>query len=65
MRVTDISSGLQRAQKMAALLSLNMIVPLDMLQKMRDQCLATAAVAAQIDVDRNGRLLGDERMLAQ
>jgi hypothetical protein len=50
---------------MAALLSLNMIVPLDMSQKMRDQCSATAAASAQIDVHRNGRLLSDEQMLAQ
>jgi hypothetical protein len=50
---------------MAALLSLNMIVPLEMLQKTRDQCSATAAAAAQMVVDRDGRLSGDEQMLAQ
>jgi hypothetical protein len=63
--VTDVSSWPQCARKMAALLSLNIIVTLDMLQKTRDQCLAPTAAVDQIDVDRNGQFLGDERMLAQ
>ncbi len=63
--MTDVSSGPLCARKMAALLSLNIIVTLDMSQKTRNQCLVPVAVADQIDVDRNGRLLGDERMLAQ
>ena len=63
--MTDVSSGPRCARKMAALLSLNIIVTLDMSQKTRDQSLAPAAAADQIDVDRNGRLSGDERMLAQ